>query len=147
MNVYTLAGEQMKIHQGIANNIEYIERYIPIHLSHFTPYGMYCDPGNPITYDLSPRFNFSIMLYYGYKGKYKESLSELLRRGGLITLFYLSSNGQAPFGGRSNQYHLMEAMVSAICEFEARRYRDLGEEELAGAFKRASHLVALSVTR
>jgi len=147
VNIYTLAGEQMKIYQGLANNIEYIERYIPIHLSNFTAYGMYQDPGNPITYDLSPRFNFSIMLYYGYEGKYRGLLDELLRRGGLTTLLYLSCNGQAPFGGRSNQYHFVEAMVSAICEYEAQRYYNLGKEKLAGAFKRSAHLAALSVSR
>ncbi|RLG73825.1 MAG: hypothetical protein DRO14_06330, partial [Thermoprotei archaeon] len=146
-NVYTLAGEQMKKHQGLADNTRYIERYIPRHISLFTSYGMYRDPGNPITYDLSARFNFAIMLNYGYEGKYRSIIDELLRRGGLTTLFYLSSKGEAPFGGRSNQYHFVEAMVAALCEYEARRYYQMGNEKLAGAFKRTAHLAALSVRR
>ncbi len=146
-NIYSLAGEQMKRHLSLANNEDYIERYIPRHLSLFTPYGMYRDPNNPITYDLSPRFNFAIMLSYGYEGKHQSAIDELLRRGGLTTLFYLSSNGETPFGGRTSQFHLTEALVSALCEYEARRYYQLGNKKLAGAFKRSAHLAALSTTR
>lgn len=58
-----------------------------------------------------------------------------------------SVTGQAPFGGRSNQFHIQEGMIACICEMQASRLAATGEAVLAGAFKRAARRAALVVAR
>lgn len=144
---FAVAGEQMKKQHGIADHSLFIEQYLETQKQRFTEFGMYCDPHNPMTYDWTARMNLSLLLAAGYEGKYRSFFDEMLRRGGLTTLLYLSSTGEAPYGGRSNQQNFNEATISVICEYEARRYKALGKDMLAGAFKRAARLAALSVKR
>jgi hypothetical protein len=56
-----------------------------------------------------------------------------------------SSNGEIPFGGRSNQFLFNEAWIAAIFEYEANRYAKEGNLPLAKAFKYAV-AQALAVT-
>lgn len=144
---FAIAGEQMKKQLGISCNTPFIERHLETQKRRFTELGMYRDPNDPLTYDWTPRMNLSLLFAAGYKGKHASFFDEMLRRGGLTTLMYLSSTGEAPFGGRSNQQNFNEAIISVICEYEASRYKALGNEILAGAFKRAARLAALSVKR
>lgn len=53
-----------------------------------------------------------------------------------------SVTGEIPYGGRSNQFLHNEAVLAAVCEFEAQRYRKAGEKELAGRYKAAADLTA-----
>jgi len=144
---FAVAGESWKQQVGLADNSIFIERYLETQRERFTAYGMYRDPGDPLTYDFTARMNLSLLLFFGYRGKHFDFLDEMLRRGGLTTLFYLSSLGQTPFGGRSNQSVFNEATIAVISEYEARRYKELGDHNLAGAFKRTARLATLSIRR
>ncbi|HOV22152.1 MAG TPA: hypothetical protein PLW95_05675 [bacterium] len=144
---FGLAGESFKKAYKIADNSDFIERHLETQIQFFTEYGMYRDPNDPMTYDWTARMNLSLLEYFGYKGKYSKDLNEILRRGGLTTLLFLSTTGESPFGGRSNQYHFNEATISLICEYEANRYKRQGELQIAGAFKRTARLTALSIKR
>jgi len=140
--VYAIVGEALKRAEGIADHDDWIRRMLDQQLPLFTADGMYRDPSCPITYDLTVRQGLSWMLHRGYEGPHRARIDELLRRGGLTTLLTLSPTGEAPFGGRSNQFHHMEAMICCFSEFEARRYAQAGDEVLAKAFKRQARLAA-----
>lgn len=138
-NMYALVGEFCRVKSGLCDPEEanaFVERYLRLQFPHFTSYGMYRDPQDPITYDLTVRQNLSLLLDAGYSGIYRDEIDELLRRGGLTTLLTVAPNGQAAFGGRSNQFHHMEGMIACIAEYEAKRYARSGDRLLAGAFKR-----------
>lgn len=140
--VYAILGEYLKTIAGIADTTDWIERMIAGQLPLITSDGWYKDPNCPITYDLTVRQGFSWMLDNGYDGPQKPAIDEILRRGALTTLLTASPTGEAAFGGRSNQYHFMEAMTACFCEFEAKRYARTGDDVVAGAFKRQAHLGA-----
>ncbi len=144
---FGLAGEGMKKAYGIAANDAFIERHLATQGIRFDANGMYGDPNFPMTYDVTPRMNLSLLFQTGYRGPQYAYFDELLRRGALTMLLYLSPTGEAPFGGRSNQQNYNEATIALVCEYEARRYKAEGNLELAGAFKRAARMAALSVKR
>jgi hypothetical protein len=103
----------------------------------FTAHGLYRDPGDPMTYDLVVRQQLDLMRLLGYDGPPRGWLDEVCDRGALTGLLLQSTTGQMPFGGRSNQFHFVEAHFAALCEAQARLCHGRGDELLAGAFKRA----------
>jgi len=141
-NVFALCGEWLKYRDGVADNRRWIDDYVALQLPRFNEFGLYRDLNCPFTYDLTVRQGFSWMFANGYAGARAEEVDELLRRGALTMLLYLSPLGQTPYGGRSNQFHHTEAMAACICEFEATRYAKRGDRQLAGAFKRQARLCA-----
>ncbi len=152
-NLYGCAGEVMRQQAGLGPEggfswgDGFFHKYAPVHLSHhFTAWGMYRDPNDPITYDIQARLQLAIALAYGYQGPLREPIEELLRRGALTTLLFLTPDGLVPFGGRSDQFHFREAAVAALCELEAARYRKQNPP-LAGAFKRQAHRSVLATRR
>ncbi len=151
--IYGAAGESMKESAGIEPDDrellwgnKFFDKYIAAQFSHFNSFGMYRDPGDPITYDITTRLQLAAALWYGYDGKLKPHVDELLRRGGFTTLLFVSPEGYAPFGGRSGQFNFQEGIISALCEIEAGRCRH-SDPRLAGAFKRQAHMSAKSVER
>lgn len=62
-------------------------------------------------------------------------------------LLTMSSSGECPYGGRSNQQNFNEATAALVFEYEAARYKKAGNLRIAGVFKRAARLSALSVKR
>jgi hypothetical protein len=153
INVYAAAGEYLRARHGLAPagpvvwGLDFCEKYLPSHLrARFTEYGMYRDPGDPITYDITTRLQLATMLAFGYEGPCRPAIAELLRRGGLTTLLFVTPDGIVPYGGRSDQFHFREIIISALCELEARRYA-ASDRRLAGAFKRQARLSALAVDR
>ncbi len=149
--VYAAGGEVIRELNGLVgadspafSGIEFFEKYMPAQLTHFTDYGMYRDPNDPFTYDLTTRLQITAALRSGYRGPLLGTFKELLRRGALTQLFYLSPLGLVPYGGRSSQFHFQEAIVCAICEAEAQSYATR-DPALAGAFKRQAHLSALAI--
>ncbi|HBC89293.1 MAG TPA: hypothetical protein DCZ94_20320 [Lentisphaeria bacterium] len=151
--VYGSAGESMKESAGIRCEDKdvlwgkkFFDKYISPQFRHFNSFGMYRDPNDPITYDITTRLQLAAALWYGYDWKLKPLIDELLRRGGITTLIFTSPAGFAPFGGRSGQFNFQEAIIAAICEIEAGRYKQ-NDPRLAGAFKRQAHLSAKSVER
>lgn len=151
--VYSSGGEYMREAFGLTslsanflNGKDFFEKYMKPQLVHFTKEGMYRDPNDPITYDITTRLQIANALAYGYDGSLKDQYSELLRRGGLTMLLFTSPDGLAPYGGRSGQFQFQEAIIAALCELEARRYQET-DERLAGAFKRQAHKSVLSIRR
>ena len=144
---FALAGEACKKKYGIADNSAFMERYLETQKPWFTEFGMYRDPDDPMTYDGVARMNLALMLHWGYQGEHRAFFDDMLRKGALAQLLYMSPTGECPYGGRSNQQNFNEAMIALLCEYEASRYHKLGDAMLAGAFKRMAKLSALSVKR
>ncbi len=151
--IYGAAGESMRESAGITPEDKdaiwgnrFFDKYMSAQFSHFNSFGMYRDPGDPITYDITTRLQLAAALWYGYDWKLRPLVDELLRRGGITTLFFVSPCGFAPFGGRSGQFNFQEGIIAALCEIEAGRYRK-NDPRLSGAFKRQAHLSARSVER
>lgn len=151
--VYGAAGESMRERLGLRPDSDdvvwgdgFFDKYMPPQLTHFTECGMYRDPNDPITYDITTRLQLATAMAFGYEGPIRSDLNELLRRGALTQLLYVSPEGYVPFGGRSSQYQFQEAIISALCELEAVRYCGT-DSERAGAFKRQAHLSARAVAR
>lgn len=144
---FGLAGEACKKKYGIADNAAFMEKHLETQRPWFTECGMYRDPNDPLTYDGVARMNLALMLHWGYEGKHKDYLDNMLKTGALAQLLYMSPSGECPYGGRSNQQNFNEAMIALLCEYEASRYHKLGDTALSGAFKRMAKLAALSVRR
>ena len=150
--VYSSAGESMRQSAGIggAENVlwgnEYFNKYTRYQMHRFNEYGMYRDPDDPITYDITTRLQFEAALFDGYNSIWKDKLRKNLDTAMFATLLFMMPTGEVPFGGRSSQFYFQEGIVSALCELAARRYKD-NDPKLAGAFKRQAHLSARSVER
>ncbi len=143
--IYGVCGEQLKVFAGLADTGDALDAMLDNQFKLINPWGMYRDPFDPMTYDLTDRQQLGMMQHFGYQGRHADWISEATRRGALTQLLYMSVTGAMPYGGRSNQYHIMEAMAACICEMEARRYKDT-RPEYAGAFKRAARLAVQSIT-
>ncbi|MDD5596885.1 MAG: hypothetical protein PHV82_03005 [Victivallaceae bacterium] len=144
---FALAGEAIKKKLGLTNNKDFMNKYIKQQLTLFDENGMYNDPHSPMTYDMVARMNLTLVLWAGYKGKFQEKLSKVLKHGALSQLLYQSPSGECPFGGRSNQQNFNEATFALICEFEAGRWAGKGDLTMAGAFKRAAALAINSIEK
>jgi len=137
---YASVGEWLRCRAGLADTRAWIEAATRANLEWTTEHGLYRDPGDPATYDLSVRQNWCELLRYGYDGPLAGELDELMRRGGLTTLHMMSPLGWAPYGGRSSLFVHNEGMAAYIAECEARRWHGLERPDVAGAFRRAAHL-------
>ncbi|MHB0935266.1 MAG: hypothetical protein ACYC6A_02650 [Armatimonadota bacterium] len=150
--VYAMAGEWLREAAGLCGpeagicGRAFVEKYLPPQLTHFSPEGMYRDPGDPITYDITTRLQAIIPLVFGYDGPASADLHRLLQRAGQAMLLLMTPDGYVPYGGRSSQFHFQEAIIAALCELEARRYRE-ADPRLAGAFKRQAHRSTQAVRR
>ena len=142
--IYAVCGEQLKTFAGLADSRDAIDAVLDNQFKLINPWGMYRDPHDPFTYDLTDRQQLGMLPHFGYQGRHSGWIDEATRRGALTQLLYTSVTGQMPYGGRSNQYHIMEAMAATVCELEARRYKDT-QPEYAAAFKRAGRLAANSL--
>ncbi|HAI11701.1 MAG TPA: hypothetical protein DCM28_08350 [Phycisphaerales bacterium] len=125
---------------------EYFDMYMGPQLDHMTEFGMYRDPGDPITYDITTRLQFTTPLAYGFESKLRETYVELQRRGCLTALLFSQADGFVPYGGRSSGFQFQEIILSAMFELEAQRYKT-SNPKLAGAFKRQAHLSAMATQR
>ena len=149
--VYSSAGESMRELAGIGGGSDvlwgncFFNTYMAEQVHRFTAYGMYRDPDDPITYDITTRLQFAAAIARGYNGPLRGLLEEILRRGNQTLLLFLSSDGFVPFGGRSSQFNFQEAIACALCELEAHRYRQ-SDPRLAGAFKRQAHRCVNAIT-
>ncbi len=132
---FALVSEWMRQYIGLCDATDFINIQLPTQLRLFEENGMYRDPHNPMVYDLVPRGLLSILLNFGYRGKYYGEIDDHLRRAGLLTLEMQSVTGEIPYGGRSAQFLHNEAWLAGIFEFEARRYAAEGNMALAGRFK------------
>ena len=137
---FTACSEQLRQVMGLCDSRDFIDVQVASQLQWLDGNGMYRDPNNPMVYDLVTRGLFSVLLFHGYEGKYREAMDAALRSAGLHTLRLQSVSGEISFGGRSNQFLHNEAHHALICEYEARRYAAEGNLELAGKFKTSARL-------
>ena len=150
--VYSSAGESMRQSAGIGGPENclwgngYFDKYTRYQMWRFNEYGMYRDPDDPITYDITTRLQFEAALHDGYNGIWKDELRKKLDEAMFATLLFMAPTGEVPFGGRSSQFYFQEGIVSALCELAASRYKTTAPA-LAGAFKRQAHLAAKSSMR
>lgn len=148
---FSMVSELMRQYIGLTDAREFIDIQIASQLQWIEENGMYRDPNDPMVYDLVPRGLFAVALFFGYDGKYRSEVSEILRKSGLLTLKMQSVTGEIPYGGRSNQFPHNEAHLAVVCEYEACRYAALGDMETASLFKtavsRALESIALWLTR
>ena len=124
------------------DNRDFVEFQIENQLGRLDENGMYMDNlkhecHQPIMYDLVPRYLFTLLLFFGYRGRYYEEIDAILRKTALMTLKMQSDTGEMAFGGRSNQFVHNEPMIAIIFEYEARRYAREGDTETAKRFKAA----------
>lgn len=151
INVYNMAGEYLRYSEGMISEEElnqYYSEHWPWHIpSHFDENSMYLDPHNPMLYDLTTRVQMQLISGLGYSGEYSKTIDSILKDAGLFTMFMQSSAGQMPYGGRSNQYLFNEVLIASNCEYEAARHKALGNDKIAGAYKRSAHLAVKSIDR
>lgn len=151
--IYASGGEALREMAGLGPKDrpylwgrEYFDLYMGPQLDHMTDYGMYRDPGDPLTYDITTRLQFTIPLAYGFESKLRDTYTELQRRGCLTALLFASADGYVPYGGRSAGFQFQEIILSAMFELEAQRYKT-ANPQLAGAFKRQAHLSDMATQR
>lgn len=133
---FTMLSEWMRYHIGIAPaDMRFIDIQAASQWQWVDGNGMYRDPHNPMVYDLVPRGLFTLLIHFGYRGKYYERWDCALKKAGLLTLKMQSVTGEIPYGGRSNQFPHNEAHLAIIMEYEATRYARLGDLKTAGKFK------------
>jgi hypothetical protein len=101
-------------------------------------FGMYHDPDCPMVYHVVVMQQWALTLLSGYRGRFLEELSTAVRRAGLSSLLMQSAAAQAPYGGRSNQFHHNEAQSAALFEACAVLARQDGDGVLAGCYRRAA---------
>ena len=148
--VYSSGGESMRDHLGIGGSPDFLwgdrffDTYIDGQTGRFTEYGMYRDPNDPVTYDITTRLQLANALYWGYRGRHYETLRGFMLRGDLTALLFVSPEGFVPFGGRSGEFHFREAIIAALCELEALRFRT-DDPVLAGRFRRQARRSASTV--
>ncbi len=149
--VYSSSGESMRDSAGIGGSNDFLwgnrffDTYMEGQTHRFTEYGLYRDPDDPITYDITTRLQFAAAIARGYNGPLRNLLEEILRRGNQTMLLFLSPDGFVPYGGRSSLFNFQEAMTAAQAELEALRYK-ASDPVMAGAFKRQAHLCARAIT-
>jgi len=138
--LFTAVSEFVRKWAGIGGDTEFIETQIGSQMKLLDENGMYRDAltNPPMVYDAVSRGLFSMLLHFGYRGKYYDELSHKLRHAALCMLKMQSVTGEMPFGGRSNQFIHNEAWLALIFEFEAARCKKEGDPKLAARFKEAA---------
>jgi len=147
MMVYGLVGMYLRYKLTGEPYEEHFDRIMPWVLERLDENGMFDDYDHALLYDVTTRVRFEQLLWFGYDGKWAKQIDEKLKLGGEMTLKMQSAAFQIPYGGRSNQFLHNEALQTSLCEYEANRWKKLGNLEKAGQFKRAAHLSALTVKR
>lgn len=130
--------EWLRLEHGLGGDREWLETKLACCLAWVTAGGLFRDPGDPMLYDLMVRQNFTELLAHGYDGQWQSRLETALERAGMLTLATLAPTGFAPPGGRSNLLLHNEAMLCAVCEFQARHWSRSGRTEVAAAFREAA---------
>lgn len=141
--LFTALSEYFRQCAGLCDSSEFIDIQLASQLQWIDENGMYMDNAKtdvhqPIMYDLVPRGLFSLLLHFGYRGKYFEQIDSLLKKSALHTLKMQSAIGEMAFGGRSNQFLHNEGWLSAIFEYESGRYAREGNTVLAAEFKQGA---------
>ncbi len=146
--VFNALSEWMRVYSGICRRedvIDYIDNQLTCQFQAIDENFMYRDPHEPMVYDLVPRRLFAVMIYFGYDGRYRDKLIEIVEKTAILTLEMQSVTGELPFGGRSNQFMHNEAWISGIMEFYAVHFAKKGDLKLAGMCKSSARLARESM--
>ena len=145
--LFSGTSEYLRQYCGLCHSEEFIDTQIASQLKWLDENGMYRDAMRhpPMVYDNVSRYLFTILLHFGYNGRYRDDIDTALEKAGRLTLLMQSVTGEIPFGGRSNQFVHNEGQISTIFEYEARRYAARGDMNTASRFKAAAKK-ALDVT-
>lgn len=148
--IFGAVSEYKRNLMGLSDTMDFVERQLSCQMQWLDENGMYRDNAReyrhqPFVYDIVSRGLLTLLLHFGYRGKYYGQIDNALRRAGLVTLRTQSPNGELPFGGRSNQFLHNEPWMATVFEYEACRYAREGNLTLAKEFK-AGALRALAVT-
>jgi hypothetical protein len=153
-NIVNVTGDAMRRKDGLVApeqaeaQLAYIERSLERQNVAYTKFGLYDDHGQPLAYDAFPRLWLENMILDGaYKGAQHDKIVEFLTQGGLSTLLLFAPSGEWASGGRSAHHQWNEAEIAVIAEANARRWRDWGRPDIAGAFKRMAHKALTSMRR
>jgi len=125
----------------------YFERIMPFVLEYIDENGMFEDYEPAMLYDINGRLRFTQLMWNGYDGKWAKEIDDFLCRSGEFSLKMQSATFQIPYGGRSNQFLHNEVLQAGVFEYEACRWKKLGDMKKAGEFKRAAHLSVMSVMK
>ena len=135
--LFTALSEYMRQYAGLCDTSDFVDLQLATQVRWMDENGMYRDALHhpPMQYDLVVRGLFALLLHLGYRGKYFDTIDSALKKAGLLTLDMQSVTGEAPFGGRSNQFLHNEAHLAIILEYEAGRYQREGDPATAKRFK------------
>lgn len=133
--LFTAVSEYARMRAGLGGSMEFIETQIASQLQWIDENGMYSDHAGtdvhqPMVYDLVPRGLFAILLHFGYRGRYFDVIDGIIRKAALYTLAMQSVTGEAPYGGRSNQFVHNEPWLMTVFTFEYNRYQREGNAPL-----------------
>jgi len=142
---FNAASEQLRKYAGIGDESAFIDNQIASQILDFDENGMYRDPHEPMVYDMVTRLQLMLALHFGYDGVNRAELEENLIKSADITLYMQSVTGEIPFGGRSNQFLHNEGFLAALFECYATYFKDKGDMNRAGKFKRVARIATESV--
>jgi hypothetical protein len=145
-NVVALSGEYLFFKLRLRDDLSYVEQSLAAQGRHFAhPHGLYTE--GPMPYDHFPRLWAAGLIAHGYEGVHAANLYETLRRAAITSMFMQSPSGELPTGGRSSHHQWNEAQQCVTYEIFAARAKADGDEQLAGAYKRAAMLALASMKR
>ena len=136
--VFAAASEQARMAYGYGGNAAFVEKYVADQMRWFDANGMYKDPHQPAVYDFVTRLQFATILHFGFDGPSRAGLESIMDRSADPTLKMLSSAGEIPYGGRSNEFLHNNTLYAALCEWYAARAASRGDRATAAAFRRAA---------
>ena len=125
----------------------FLDRQLPKLLETFDENDMYMDPGCPMVYDAATRLNLQQMLFAGYRGKYRNSIFEILKNTDPLMLKWISTTGEFPYGGRSQGFLHNEGLLCALLEGAAVRSKAKGDESQAMQYRAGAKLALESLLR
>lgn len=101
--IFGAVSEYARFYFGLGETLDFVDRQLSCQFQWLDENGMYRDNPKelihqPIMYDYVSRGLFAMLLHWGYRGKYYESIDACLKRAGLLTLKMQSPNGEIPFG-------------------------------------------------
>lgn len=145
-NVVALSGEFLLHKLGVRKDTSFIEESLGGQGNVFSSHwGLYLE--GPMAYDHFPRLWAADALSNGYNLRHAADLQNVLSRGAVTSLFMQSPSGELPQGGRSAHHQWNEAEQCVTYEIFAEQAKKRGDDVMAGAFKRASHLALRSIMR
>lgn len=142
---FAAVSEQARKYAGIGNECHFIENQMASQLLSFDADGFYRDPHEPMLYDLMTRVQIMTCLHFGYSGKDRTVIEDILRRSAEKYLSVQSVTGEIAYGGRSAQYLYNEACLAAAFEYAAGDCADRGEHAEAVRFKKAAQMAVRSL--